>query len=82
MIVIRPASDVPWPDLERIFETPGDPRTCWCQYFKIAGAAWEAADARDLAPMLHEQTRGGDPTPGLTIRPGGSPSSRAKTTRA
>jgi GNAT superfamily N-acetyltransferase len=73
MIAIRPASDVPWPDLERIFETPGDPRTCWCQYFKLTGAAWEAADARELAPRLHEQTRRSDPTPGLVAYVGDDP---------
>lgn len=65
MVTIRSASTVPWPDLERVFETPGDPRTCWCQYFKITGAAWEAARPQDLAPMLHEQAQRAAPTPGL-----------------
>jgi GNAT superfamily N-acetyltransferase len=65
MISIKSASDVPWADLESVFTTPGDPRTCWCQYFKITGAAWEKATAKTLAPMLHEQSRRADPTPGL-----------------
>lgn len=65
MITIRSASDVPWADLERVFDTPGDPRTCWCQYFKVTGAAWEAARPADLAPMLRDQARRGSPTPGL-----------------
>ena len=65
MITIRSASEVPWADLERVFDTPGDPRTCWCQYFKVTGAAWEEASPTDLAPMLHDQARQGSPTPGL-----------------
>ncbi|WP_188509327.1 GNAT family N-acetyltransferase [Conyzicola nivalis] len=65
MIAIRSASEVPWADLERVFDTPGDPRTCWCQYFKVTGAEWEATAAKALAPRLREQTRRGDPTPGL-----------------
>ncbi|WP_411700876.1 N-acetyltransferase family protein [Conyzicola sp.] len=65
MIAIRSASEVPWADLERVFETPGDPRTCWCQYFKVTPAEWDATDAQTFATRLHEQTRRGDPTPGL-----------------
>ena len=65
MIAIRQASEVAWADVVRVFETPGDPRTCWCQYFKLTGAEWDSAKADTLPPMLHEQTRRADPTPGL-----------------
>jgi GNAT superfamily N-acetyltransferase len=65
MITIKPASEVAWTDLERVFDTPGDPRTCWCQYFKVTGAAWDEARPADLAPMLREQVRSDSPTPGL-----------------
>jgi len=65
MISIKPASEVPWADVESVFNTPGDPRTCWCQYFKVTGAAWEQAKPPALADALHDQARRGDPTPGL-----------------
>jgi GNAT superfamily N-acetyltransferase len=65
MVTIRPASEVPWADMERIFETPGDPRSCWCQYFKLTGADFDRADVATLASALRDQTRRNAPTPGL-----------------
>jgi GNAT superfamily N-acetyltransferase len=65
MISIRSASDVPWADVERVFSTPGDPRTCWCRYFKLTGAQWTATDVAARAAALREDTRRADPTPGL-----------------
>jgi GNAT superfamily N-acetyltransferase len=65
MISIRSASDVPWADVERVFATPGDPRTCWCRYFKLTGAQWTATDVAARAAALREDTRRADPTPGL-----------------
>jgi GNAT superfamily N-acetyltransferase len=73
MTAIRSASEVPWGDLERVFDTPGDPRTCWCQYFKLTGAEWTSTDATALAPLLREQTRRGDPTTGLIAYVDGEP---------
>jgi len=65
MISIRSASDVPWADVERVFATPGDPRTCWCRYFKLTGAQWTETDVAARAAALREDTRRADPTPGL-----------------
>jgi len=65
MVTIRSASDVPWRDVERVFETPGDPRTCWCQYFKLRGTDFDRADVATLASALRDQTRQASPTPGL-----------------
>ena len=73
MRAIRSASEVPWRDVERVFETPGDPRTCWCQYFKLTGAEWREADVAALPARLHEQTRRDDPTPGLIAYADGEP---------
>jgi GNAT superfamily N-acetyltransferase len=62
---VRSASDIPWADLQLVFATPGDPRTCWCQYFKLPGAAFDATDVEELAASLRGQVRRADPTPGL-----------------
>jgi len=73
MATIRSASDVPWADLERVFETPGDPRTCWCQYFKLTGTDFDRADVATLAAALHDQSRRNSPTPGLVAYVDGQP---------
>lgn len=73
MLTIRTASEVPWGDVERVFTTPGDPRTCWCQYFKVAGRDWEASDVAAFATALHDQSRRNSPTPGLLAYVEGEP---------
>lgn len=65
MISIRSASDVPWADVERVFATPGDPRTCWCRYFKLSGKEWETTDVAARAAALRDDVRRDRPTPGL-----------------
>jgi GNAT superfamily N-acetyltransferase len=62
---VRSASDIPWADLQLVFATPGDPRTCWCQYFKLPGATFDATEVDELASSLHRQVRRADPSPGL-----------------
>jgi GNAT superfamily N-acetyltransferase len=70
---VRSASAVPWADLQLVFATPGDPRTCWCQYFKLPGRAFDATDAAELASALRRQVRRADPTPGLVAYIGDEP---------
>ena len=65
MISIRSASDVPWADVERVFATPGDPRTCWCRYFKLTGPEWGSTDVTARASALRDDARRARPTPGL-----------------
>ena len=33
-ITVVPANEASEADLEAVFATPGDPRRCWCQWFK------------------------------------------------
>ena len=73
MTTIRSASEVPWADVVRVFSTPGDPKGCWCQYFKVTGRDWEASDAAVFSTALHDQTRRNSPTPGLIAYVDGQP---------
>jgi ribosomal protein S18 acetylase RimI-like enzyme len=71
-ITVRSASDVPWADVASVMSTPGDPRTCWCQYFKVTNAVFESMTTADKTADLRTQTTGG-PTPGLIAYADGEP---------
>ena len=72
-ITVASAVDVPWADLELVFGTRGDPARCWCQYFKLSRAGFDAADAPFFASALKEQVRRNDPSPGLIAYLDGEP---------
>jgi GNAT superfamily N-acetyltransferase len=72
-IMVRSAAAVPWVDVQSVFATRGDPRGCWCQYFKLPAAVFDATRAADLESALEQQTRAGDPTPGLVAFVDGEP---------
>nr|WP_246376476.1 GNAT family N-acetyltransferase [Conyzicola lurida] len=52
--------------------TPGDPRTCWCQYFKVTNAVFESTSTADKTEALRAQKERG-PTPGLIAYADGEP---------
>jgi GNAT superfamily N-acetyltransferase len=47
-LTIRPATADRWPDVVALFEQPGEPRRCWCTYFRFPKPKWSATpvDAR------------------------------------
>lgn len=60
---IEPLSSRSWPALTELF-AHGDPRWCWCQFWRKAGTSWTTTSAdenRTLLRALAEQ----DPAPGL-----------------
>jgi GNAT superfamily N-acetyltransferase len=63
-LAIRPLEEATWPALAALFEQGGDPKWCWCQYFRVRGLDWSNADAainrRRLRTMAHK-----GPPPGL-----------------
>ena len=71
-ITVRSASEVPWDDVVSVRSTPGDPRTCWCQYFKVTNAAFESMSTAEKTADLRAQTRS-DSTPGLIAYADGEP---------
>ncbi len=61
---IVPASPELWPLIATLFAAGGDPKWCWCQYWRKPGANWSnttpAENRADLEALV-----GTDPAPGL-----------------
>jgi GNAT superfamily N-acetyltransferase len=60
-----------WTDVVAVFEGPGDPGRCWCQWF-YRGAAADRAHAEANRAALSEQVRGKRP-PGVLGYVDGAP---------
>ena len=55
-----------WEDLAALFGEGGDPRQCWCMYWRLRSNAWrigDAAESRERMQALVDERR--DPAPGL-----------------
>lgn len=61
---IVPLTSETWPALAELFASGGDPRWCWCQYWRKPGSSWSnttpAENRADLEALV-----GHDPAPGL-----------------
>jgi len=58
MLDVRPLTPETWPDLAGLFEQGGDPRWCWCVYFRFRGRDWSnstAAENRAALESLSER---------------------------
>ena len=61
---IRPLTTDTWPDLAALFEEGGDPKWCWCQFYRVRGLDWSNSSADGNRERLATLTRDGPP-PGL-----------------
>ena len=61
---IVPASPGLWPLIEVLFSAGGDPRWCWCQYWRKPGSSW-ANTTGDVNRADLQALVGRDPAPGL-----------------
>jgi GNAT superfamily N-acetyltransferase len=61
---IIPLSPATWPALADLFAAGGDPKWCWCQFWRKPGSNWSNTSAADNRADL-ERLAGGDPAPGL-----------------
>ena len=61
---IVPASPALWPAVAELFSAGGDPRWCWCQFWRKPGSNWTNTTADDNRANLQAQV-GLDPAPGL-----------------
>jgi GNAT superfamily N-acetyltransferase len=61
---IVPLTPETWPALAELFAAGGDPKWCWCQFWRKPGSNWSNTSAADNRADL-ERMAGGDPAPGL-----------------
>lgn len=61
---ILPASPAVWPALADLFAAGGDPRWCWCQWWRKPGSNWSNTSADQNRTDL-ESLATRDPSPGL-----------------
>ena len=52
-------------DLATLFDQGGDPKWCWCSYFRIRGRDWTNATAAENREVLATAARRRDHAPGL-----------------
>jgi GNAT superfamily N-acetyltransferase len=62
---IRPLDADTWPALAGLFAAGGDPRWCWCQYWRKPGADWTNTSATENRDELRALAHGSGPAPGL-----------------
>jgi GNAT superfamily N-acetyltransferase len=63
---IVPLTPDRWDDVAALFGEGGDPRSCWCMYWRLRGKDWSLGDARSSRERLHDLVNADrDPAPGL-----------------
>jgi GNAT superfamily N-acetyltransferase len=68
---ITPLTRASFDPLADLFAEGGDPRWCWCAFWRLRGAAGSRADADQNRELLYGLAEQGDPAPGLVARRGG-----------
>jgi ribosomal protein S18 acetylase RimI-like enzyme len=63
-VEIVPASPRVWPALAALFAAGGDPKWCFCQFWRKPGSNWSNTTADDNRASLQELV-GEEPAPGL-----------------
>ncbi len=61
---VVPLTPDTWPALEALFREGGDPRSCWCQFWRLRSKDFGAAKVPELRARLRAQAEG-DLPPGL-----------------
>jgi GNAT superfamily N-acetyltransferase len=57
-----------WTDVQSVFTIPGDPRRCWCQWFRLRGSDFEATPVAQRQAALRAECDSGAPGPGVLAR--------------
>jgi GNAT superfamily N-acetyltransferase len=63
-VTIVPLDGATWPALATLFEEGGDPRWCWCMFWRVRGTDYSRSTAEANRSSLHALI-GRDPAPGL-----------------
>jgi GNAT superfamily N-acetyltransferase len=75
-IRIQPLDAGTWPALEALFREGGDPRWCWCQFWRLRSKDFGGMKVPGLRERLRAQAEG-DLPPGLVALEGGGEDARA-----
>jgi GNAT superfamily N-acetyltransferase len=62
---VRPLTPERFPDLVALFEEGGDPKWCWCTYFRVRGRDWSNSTAAGNRAELAGRAEREDVAPGL-----------------
>jgi GNAT superfamily N-acetyltransferase len=76
MLRIVPLTAETWPALESLFREGGDPRWCWCQFWRLRSKDFGAAKVPELRARLRAQAESSMP-PGLVALEGEGEDARA-----
>jgi GNAT superfamily N-acetyltransferase len=68
-VVVHPLTPDRWDDLAALFQEGGDPKWCWCQFYRERGLDWSNSTAKSNRERLASLTRDG-PAPGLVAYDG------------
>ena len=58
-VEIRPATPDRWPDIETVFEGPGDPAKCWCAFWYASNKDFRAGWGDDNRTVLQNRVTDG-----------------------
>jgi GNAT superfamily N-acetyltransferase len=63
---IVPLTPERWADVAGLFGEGGDPKTCWCMYWRLRSKEWSLGNARKVRDGFHRLVdKDRDPAPGL-----------------
>jgi GNAT superfamily N-acetyltransferase len=71
-LAIHPLTRDRWDDLVTLFDRPGDPRGCWCMFWRVRDREFEELWGSGARAAFHEVVDQGPP-PGLLAYRGGAP---------
>jgi GNAT superfamily N-acetyltransferase len=69
---IHPLTPDRWDDLATLFDRPGDPRGCWCMYYRVRGRDFDRLWGAGARAAFREVVKAGPP-PGLLAYRDGRP---------
>ena len=65
-VVVVPANEASWEDLQAVLGMRGDPARCQCQWYRMPSSEWRSVPVDERAHRLREQTDCGHPESGTT----------------
>jgi GNAT superfamily N-acetyltransferase len=69
---IHPLTPDRWDDLVTVFDRPGDPKGCWCMFYRVRGRDFDRLWGQGARSAFQEVVAGGPP-PGLLAYRDGAP---------